>query len=197
MDYKLILASTSPRRQLLMKEAGFRFEIRTKEIEEVYPSGLAVPQIPEFLSVLKAKAFRAELRADELLITADTIVCIHGKAIGKPVDRQGAINMLNELSGNKHTVVTGLCLTTREKQISYSVRTDVYFRTLEEEEIVYYVDRFRPFDKAGAYGIQEWIGYVGIEKIDGSFYNVMGLPLQTLYMGLKEFGISWKNEYNI
>ncbi len=197
MDYKLILASTSPRRQLLMKEAGFRFEIRTKEIEEVYPSGLAVPQIPEFLSVLKAKAFRAELRADELLITADTIVCIHGKAIGKPADRQGAINMLKELSGNKHTVVTGLCLTTREKQTSYSVRTDVYFRTLEEEEIVYYVDRFRPFDKAGAYGIQEWIGYVGIEKIDGSFYNVMGLPLQTLYMGLKEFGISWKNEYNI
>lgn len=197
MDYKLILASTSPRRQLLMKEAGFRFEIRTKEIEEVYPSGLAVPQIPEFLSVLKAKAFGAELRADELLITADTIVCIHGKAIGKPADRQGAINMLKELSGNKHTVVTGLCLTTREKQTSYSVRTDVYFRTLEEEEIVYYVDRFRPFDKAGAYGIQEWIGYVGIEKIDGSFYNVMGLPLQTLYMGLKEFGISWKNEYNI
>lgn len=189
MEYKLILASSSPRRQQLMTEAGFRFEVRTKEIPEIFPESLSVNRVPEYLACLKAKAFKSELQEGELLITADTIVSIHGKVVGKPYDRENAIGMLKELSGNKHTVISGMCLTTIHEQRSCSVFTDVFFRRLTEKEIVYYVDRYKPFDKAGSYGIQEWIGYVGIEKINGSFYNVMGLPVQTLYQQLKEFGV--------
>lgn len=192
MNYKLILASTSPRRQQLMKEAGFDFEIRTKNTEETYPLELPAGQVPEYLARLKAAAFDGELQVQELLITADTIVCIHAKVVGKPKDRQDAIDMLKELSGNKHTVVTGVCLATATWKKSFSVFTDVYFRKLTEQEIVYYVDTFKPLDKAGAYGIQEWIGYVGIERIDGSFYNVMGLPVQRLY---EELGLI-SNELN-
>ncbi len=189
MAYKLILASSSPRRQQLMQEAGFEFEVRLREVPEVYPDTLFVEQVPEYLARLKASAFNGDLQEDELLITADTIVSIHGKVVGKPHDRQQAVAMLRELSGNKHTVISGLCLTTVREQKSCSVCTDVFFRELTEKEIVYYVDRYKPFDKAGAYGIQEWIGYVGIERIDGSFYNVMGLPVQTLCRQLKEFGV--------
>ncbi len=189
MAYKLILASSSPRRQQLMQEAGFEFEVRLREVPEVYPDTLFVEQVPEYLARLKASAFNGDLQEDELLITADTIVSIHGKVVGKPRDRQQAVAMLRELSGNKHTVISGLCLTTVREQKSCSVCTDVFFRELTEKEIVYYVDRYKPFDKAGAYGIQEWIGYVGIERIDGSFYNVMGLPVQTLCRQLKEFGV--------
>ncbi len=189
MAYKLILASSSPRRQQLMQEAGFEFEVRLREVPEVYPDTLPVEQVPEYLARLKASAFNGDLQEDELLITADTIVSIHGKVVGKPRDWQQAVAMLRELSGNKHTVISGLCLTTVREQKSCSVCTDVFFRELTEKEIVYYVDRYKPFDKAGAYGIQEWIGYVGIERIDGSFYNVMGLPVQTLCRQLKEFGV--------
>lgn len=189
MAYRLILASSSPRRQQLMREAGFDFEVRLREVPEVYPDDLPVEQVPEYLARLKASAFKGDLQENELLITADTIVSIHGKVVGKPRDREHAVEMLRELSGNRHTVISGLCLTTNREQRSCSVRTDVFFRELTEEEIVYYVDRYRPLDKAGAYGIQEWIGYVGIEKIDGSFYNVMGLPVQTLYRQLKDFGV--------
>ncbi|WP_251621616.1 Maf family nucleotide pyrophosphatase [Odoribacter lunatus] len=189
MAYKLILASASPRRQQLMREAGFTFEVRIKEVPEIYPDDLPVNQVPEYLARLKASAFQHELQPDELLITADTIVSIHNKAVGKPGNRQAAIEMLRELSGNRHTVVSGLCLTTSHIQKTTSVCTDVFFRELTEEEIIYYVDKYRPLDKAGAYGIQEWIGYVGIERIDGSFYNVMGLPIQTLYRQLQEFGV--------
>ncbi len=189
MAYKLILASSSPRRQQLMQEAGFEFEVRLREVPEVYPDTLPVEQVPEYLARLKASAFNGDLQEDELLITADTIVSIHGKVVGKPHDRQQAVAMLRELSGNKHTVISGLCLTTVREQKSCSVCTDVFFRELTEKEIVYYVDRYKPFDKAGAYGIQEWIGYVGIERIDGSFYNVMGLPVQILCRQLKEFGV--------
>lgn len=195
MKYKLILASSSPRRQQLMREAGFCFEVRTKEVAEVFPDDLPVNQVPEYLARLKAEAFKKVLQEDELLITADTIVSIHNKVVGKPHDRESAVGMLKELSGNKHTVVSGLCLTTVKEQKSCSVFTDVFFRELTENEIVYYVDHFKPFDKAGSYGIQEWIGYVGIEKINGSFYNVMGLPIQTLYQQLKEFGIDLINNY--
>ncbi|MDE5638793.1 MAG: Maf-like protein [Odoribacter sp.] len=191
MAYKLILASSSPRRQQLMQEAGFEFEVRLREVPEVYPDNLPVEKVPEYLACLKASAFKEDLQVDELLITADTIVSIHGKVVGKPHDREHAIGMLRELSGNKHTVISGLCLTTARKQKSCAVCTDVFFRELTEKEIVYYVDRYQPFDKAGAYGIQEWIGYVGIEKINGSFYNVMGLPVQTLYRQLKEFGVEF------
>lgn len=189
MDCKLILASSSPRRRQLMTEAGFEFEVRTKEVNETYPADLLPEEVPEYLAVLKAAAFREDLQENEILITADTVVCIHGKVVGKPHNREKALEMLRELSGNKHTVVSGLCLSTRERQQSCSVKTDVYFRELSEEEMVYYTDRYRPLDKAGAYGIQEWIGYVGIERIEGSFYNVMGLPVQTLYQQLKMFGV--------
>ena len=189
MGYRLILASSSPRRQQLMREVGFDFEVRLRKVPEVYPDNLPVDQVPEYLACLKAAAFKEDLQKNELLITADTIVSIHGKVVGKPRDREQAVEMLRELSGNRHTVISGLCLTTSREQKSCSVCTDVFFRELTEEEIVYYVDHYRPFDKAGAYGIQEWIGYVGIEKIDGSFYNVMGLPVQTLCRQLKDFGV--------
>ncbi len=190
MSYKLVLASASPRRQNLMKEAGLKFRVCTKKVAEVYPDGLAGGQVPEYLARLKAEAFRTSLKRDELLITADTVVLLNGEVLGKPKNRDDALLILQKLAGNKHTVVTGVCLTTREKQESYSVSTDVYFSPLTSEEIVFYVDHYRPFDKAGAYGIQEWIGYIGIERIEGSFYNVMGLPIQSLYQKLKEFGIN-------
>lgn len=190
MNYRLILASASPRRRQLMKDAGFTFEVRTKDIQETYPSGLQAAEIPCYLARLKAAAFREELKEDELLITADTIVSLGEKVIGKPKHREEAVDILKFLSGRKHTVVTGLCLSTCREERSCSVFTDVYFRPLSEKEIVYYIDTCSPYDKAGAYGIQEWIGYVGIERIDGSFYNVMGLPVQTLYQELRHFGVT-------
>lgn len=185
-NYKLILASASPRRQQLMKDAGFTFEVRLKNVEEKYPQELHLENVPEYLSKVKASAFREELKADEVLITADTVVCIHDRILGKPADRKQAISMLQELSGNCHLVVTGVSVTTRTEQLSFSSRTDVFFKHLSNEEIEFYVDTYKPFDKAGAYGIQEWIGYIGIERIEGSFYNVMGLPIQKLYETLRK-----------
>ena len=185
-NYKLILASASPRRQQLMKDAGFTFEVRLKNVEEKYPQELHLENVPEYLSKVKASAFREELKADEVLITADTVVCIHDRILGKPADRKEAISMLQELSGNRHLVVTGVSVTTRTEQLSFSSRTDVFFKHLSNEEIEFYVDIYKPFDKAGAYGIQEWIGYIGIERIEGSFYNVMGLPIQKLYETLRK-----------
>lgn len=185
-NYKLILASASPRRQQLMKDAGFTFEVRLKNVEEKYPQELHLENVPEYLSKVKASAFREELKAEEVLITADTVVCIHDRILGKPADRKEAISMLQELSGNRHLVVTGVSVTTRTEQLSFSSRTDVFFKRLSNEEIEFYVDTYKPFDKAGAYGIQEWIGYIGIERIEGSFYNVMGLPIQKLYETLRK-----------
>ena len=185
-NYKLILASASPRRQQLMKDAGFTFEVRLKNVEEKYPQELHLENVPEYLSKVKASAFREELKADEVLITADTVVCIHDRILGKPADRKEAISMLRKLSGNRHLVVTGVSVTTRTEQLSFSSRTDVFFKHLSNEEIEFYVDTYKPFDKAGAYGIQEWIGYIGIERIEGSFYNVMGLPIQKLYETLRK-----------
>lgn len=187
MDYKLILASGSPRRRQLMRDAGFQFDIRLKEVEEVWPPELETGQVPEYLACLKADAFNGELRPDELLITADTAVCLDAKILGKPKNREGAIRMLHELSGCRHTVITGVCLTTTERRKSFSALTDVFFKELSDDEINFYVDTYKPFDKAGAYGIQEWIGYIGIRRIEGSFYNVMGLPVQQLYETLKNF----------
>ena len=174
MEYKLILASASPRRHQLMCDAGFKFEVRLKHTEEIWPEGLAVEEVPEYLAGLKAKAFDGELKEGELLITADTVVCLDAKILGKPENREHAIEMLHRLSGRKHQVVTGVCLTTLQEHRSFSAYTDVYFKTLLDQEIICYVDTYKPFDKAGAYGIQEWIGYIGIERIEGSFYNVMG-----------------------
>ena len=187
MEYKLILASASPRRHQLMCDAGFKFEVRLKHTEEIWPEGLAVEEVPEYLAGLKSKAFDGELKEGELLITADTVVCLDAKILGKPENREHAIEMLHRLSGRKHQVITGVCLTTLQEHRSFSAYTDVYFKTLSDQEITCYVDTYKPFDKAGAYGIQEWIGYIGIERIEGSFYNVMGLPVQQLYEALRRF----------
>ena len=185
--YKVVLASKSPRRQALLKEIVPEFSIMLRDTAETYPSTLKGAQIVEHLANLKASAFDGELADNQLLITADTIVWIDDMVLGKPKDRSGAIAMLRQLSGHKHTVFTGVCLKTNQKKSVFSVATDVFFRPLDDSEITYYVDTFKPFDKAGSYGIQEWIGYVGVERIEGSYFNVMGLPVQRLYQELKKF----------
>ena len=185
--YEVILASKSPRRQALLKEIVPEFSIMLRDTAETYPATLKGAQIVEHLANLKASAFDGELIDNQLLITADTIVWIDDMVLGKPKDRSGAIAMLQQISGRKHTVYTGVCLKTNQKKRMFSVATDVFFRSLSEDEIEYYVDKYQPFDKAGSYGVQEWIGYVGVERIEGSYFNVMGLPVQRLYQELKEF----------
>ena len=186
--YRIILASHSPRRQQLLHDAEIVYELADGyEVDEIYPADLPIEEVPSYLSELKSAAYPEELMANDILITADTVVCLHGKIIGKPADRNDAVRILGELSGNSHTVVTGVTLRTAGLRQSFSVHSDVFFRNLTSEEINYYIDRYKPFDKAGAYGIQEWIGYVGIERIEGSFYNVMGLPIQQLYLRLGGF----------
>lgn len=183
----IILASKSPRRQNLLKELGFDFEIKTKEIEEVYPSGLQREQVAVFLSELKASAFKNELSENDVVLTSDTIVCLKDEIIGKPIDREDSVKMLGKLSGNKHEVITAVTLTSQKKQCTFYDVTEVYFKSLTTQEIEYYVDNYEPFDKAGSYGIQEWIGYIGIEKINGSYFNVMGLPVKRVYDELLKF----------
>lgn len=185
--YKFVLASKSPRRQELLKGIVPEFDIMLRDTAESYPDTLQGAQIVEHLAKLKASAFEGELADNQLLITADTIVWIDNQVLGKPQNRAVAIEMLRQLSGRKHTVYTGVCLKTTQKERMFSAATDVYFRQLSDDEIAYYVDTYKPFDKAGSYGIQEWIGYVGIERIDGSYFNVMGLPVQRLYQELKKF----------
>lgn len=186
--YHLILASASPRRISLLNELNLTFECIPLDVEEVFPSGLEDHDVAKFLARLKAESFPIEkLTPKSILITADTIVCLNDEIIGKPDDREHAIEMLRKLSGKMHKVITGVCLRSHNKESIFSNETDVYFSKLTEEEIIYYVDQFKPFDKAGAYGIQEWIGYIGIEKIEGSYFNVMGLPVQQLYTELKKF----------
>lgn len=185
--YEVILASKSPRRQALLKEIVPEFSIMLRDTAETYPSTLKGAQIVEHLANLKASAFDGELTDNQLLITADTIVWIDDMVLGKPRDRSGAIAMLRQLSGRKHTVFTGVCLKTNQRKRVFSVATYVFFRPLDDSEIEYYVDKYQPFDKAGSYGVQEWIGYVGVERIEGSYFNVMGLPVQRLYQELKEF----------
>ncbi len=183
----IILASKSPRRQSLLKEIVADFELRTKEVEEVYPDDLKREQVAIYLSELKAEAFKNELNPNDLVITSDTIVCLEDKILGKPNDKQEAFQMLSDLSGKKHEVITAITLMSLDKVTSFYDATEVYFKSLSEEEINYYIDNYQPYDKAGSYGIQEWIGYVGIEKIKGSYFNVVGLPVQKLYEKLKEF----------
>lgn len=180
-DYNYILASKSPRRQELLKSLGIEFQVRLKEVEENYPENMQVQQIPEYLARLKSNPFLPELTERDLLITADTVVLLNGEVIGKPSSREGAETMLRKLSGNEHQVVSGVCLSSQKKQKVFSALTNVQFKKLSEKEIQHYISVFRPFDKAGAYGIQEWIGFIGITHIEGSFYNVMGLPVQKLY----------------
>lgn len=186
-NYKLILASESPRRQQLLRDLGFDFEVRPAFLKEFYPEELGMTAIPVYLAELKADAMKNELKENELLITADTIVWKDDQVLNKPASREEAIAMLKNLSGNQHQVITGMHLMSVTKKVSFHAVTEVCFDELTEEEIIYYVDHFSPYDKAGAYGIQEWIGYVGINRIEGSFYNVMGLPVHKLYQYLKNF----------
>ncbi|MPQ47365.1 septum formation protein Maf [Marinifilum sp. N1E240] len=186
-DYQLILASQSPRRHQMLKELGLSFELKTKDVEEVYPDGLTPEEIPVYLAELKGKAFKEDVVSNELVITADTIVCIDDWILGKPKDRNDAVKMLRALSGRAHQVISGVCLMSKEKKVSFATTTNVHFKILSEEEINYYIDNYKPFDKAGAYGIQEWIGFIGIDGIEGSYFNVVGLPIQRLYQELSEF----------
>ena len=187
-SYRLILASQSPRRRQLLSDAGLEFTLADRfECDETYPQDMPAEDVAEYLSRLKSEAYPEPLAEGDILLTADTVVIANNRVLGKPSDRAEAIEMISLLSGCDHEVITGCTLRTATRQRSFSVRSKVHFRALDREEIEYYVDCYRPFDKAGAYGIQEWIGYVGIEGIEGSFYNVMGLPVQRLYSILKEF----------
>ena len=185
--YTVVLASKSPRRQELLKGMGVRFVTITKETAEDYPE-MPFEKVPEFLSRQKSLAFTdEELPDDFLLITADTVVIAEDEILGKPRDRDDALRMMQVLSGKAHHVVTGVTVRTKEKTETFSATSKVIFAPLEQDEMEYYVDHYKPFDKAGAYGIQEWIGYVGISGLQGSFYNVMGLPTRKLYQVLKTF----------
>ncbi len=185
---RLILASQSPRRRQLMTECGLGCEVAQEyEVRESYPQGLAADEVPEYLAMLKSEAYPWPLAVEDILITADTVVIHAGHILGKPRSREEAMEMLRSLSNNRHHVVTGVVLRSANKTVRFSVSTDVWFRQMDDDEIGYYVDNMKPYDKAGAYGIQEWLGAVAIERIDGSFYNVMGLPTETLYLRLGEF----------
>ena len=185
--YKVILASNSPRRKELLAGLGVDYEVRTlPDVDESYPDTLQGADIPLYIAKEKADAYVAMMQPGELMITADTIVWLDGKVLGKPRDREDALQMLRTMSGRTHEVFTGVCITTTDWQRSFTAQTEVRFATLSEEEIAYYVDKYQPMDKAGAYGVQEWIGYIGVKSISGSFYNIMGLPIQKLYGELKK-----------
>ena len=185
LKYKLILASNSPRRKELLAGLGVPFEVRVlQDIDEHYPESLPVNEVARYIAKEKADAYRRIVAPDELIITADTVVIVGDEILGKPIDEADAVRMLKLLSGRTHQVTTGVCLLTAEKERCFDVTTDVTFKALTDEEIHYYVNRYRPFDKAGAYGIQEWIGYIGVTGLNGSYYNVMGLPVQRIYQEL-------------
>lgn len=187
-SYHIVLASGSPRRQQLLRELGVPYHVILKPTEESYPDNLQREEIALYLAEQKANVFDfSELPCNTLLITADTIVCLDDKVLGKPQDFQEAEGMLQQLSGQKHTVITGVSLKTKDKQHSFYATTEVFFRKLNIDEIRYYIEKYQPYDKAGSYGVQEWIGYTAIERIEGSFYNVMGLPMQRLYVELVNF----------
>lgn len=187
---KIILASASPRRHELLKMIVPEFTVTTgREVEEIYPDSLPKEEVPIFLSQLKASAYRDDLKQDELLITADTVVILDDKILGKPHSREEAISMLSDMQNKTHKVVTGVTVTTTTNTTSFSQMTEVDFDRLTSDEIEYYVDKYKPYDKAGAYGIQEWIGAAAIIGIRGSFYNVMGLPVHALYKVLKDYSV--------
>lgn len=187
-QYRILLASNSPRRRELLGGLGLSYEVVSlPEIDESYPASLQGAEIPAYIATQKAKAYQDWMTADTLLITADTIVWLDGKVYGKPADAQEARQMLKELSGKTHTVITGMAITAHNKQKTFAVESYVTFAPLDDAEIDYYVDHYRPYDKAGAYGIQEWIGYIGVTALEGSYFNVMGLPVQRLYQELKQW----------
>jgi septum formation protein len=183
----LVLASKSPRRMKLMQDAGIPFRlVIPQDIEEKYPGELDKFQIPVYLAELKSRAY-GEIPDNEIVITADTIVWLNNRVIGKPRDAHDAFEILSSLSGNMHEVITGVCLRRNYNSRTFYSHSEVYFAKLKPEEIIHYIETYKPFDKAGAYGIQEWIGFIGIEKINGSYFNVMGLPVQKLYRELESF----------
>lgn len=182
----LILASSSPRRHFLMKEAGFDFTIEKPEVDESFPPELPVDQVAKYLAAKKAEFFRPKIE-NEIVVTADTVVILFNKILNKPADKKEACEMLTLLSGRTHQVMTGVCIVSKEKEESFDDTTEVTFQVLTKEEIEYYVDNFKPYDKAGAYGAQDWIGMVAIEKITGSYFNVMGLPIHKVYNHLKHW----------
>ena len=185
--YKIILASNSPRRKELLSGLGVDYEVKTlPDVDESYPDGLSGEEIAKHIARGKAEAYRSLIQTDELVITADTIVWLDGTVMGKPKDEEEAKDMLMRLSGKTHQVITGVCLTTASTQKTFATVTDVTFAPLTDEEVDYYVTRYQPMDKAGSYGVQEWIGFVGVENLSGSYFNVMGLPIQRLYTELKK-----------
>lgn len=183
LDYQLILASNSPRRKELLSSLELNFKVEAYPIDESFPQDIKEDLVAEYIAKKKADGFRA-LNQNELLITSDTVVINEGTILGKPSSREEAFDMISSLSGNTHTVITGVVLRTLKKEVSFSESTHVTFRELSVEEIDHYINKYQPFDKAGAYGIQEWIGKIGIEKIEGDYYNVVGLPLEKLYLTL-------------
>lgn len=185
--YRIILASSSPRRQQLLKLLGIEFDIVIRDYDETYPPHLAGEEIAVYLAGVKAASFRNKLAGNEIVITADTIVWCNNRVLGKPSDADEAKKMIRDLSGNTHEVITSVVLLSSFKEKSFSVSTRVTFSALSEEEINYYIENFRPYDKAGAYGIQEWIGIAGCSRIEGCYFNVVGLPVQRLYEELKKF----------
>jgi septum formation protein len=184
-NFKVILASKSPRRQALLKGLDIDFTVMTKEVDENFPEGLDQNEIALYLADKKSEAFLPELKDDRtILITADTIVWLEGHVLNKPEDRADARRMLKKLSGNTHEVVTGVCIRTKDRKIHFHANSFVHFKELSDYEIEYYLEHYKPYDKAGSYGVQEWIGYIGITHIEGSYFNVMGLPIQRVYEAL-------------
>ena len=191
-SFRLILASQSPRRRQLLSDAGIEYELAPRfDCDEVFPDDLPAAEVAEYLSRLKSEAYPLPLEKNDILLTADTVVVAGGEVLGKPADRADAIAIIEKLSGKAHEVIAGVTLRSAGAIKSISSHSKVHFRTLSREEIEYYVDTYSPMDKAGAYGIQEWIGYVGIEGIEGSFYNVMGLPIEALGRSLTRFGVEF------
>lgn len=186
-DYRIILASRSPRRQQMLEELGLKFDIVIKEYDESYPDGLRGDEIARYIAYEKAALFINQLADNEIVIAADTIVWCNNHVLGKPVDRNDAARILKEISGNTHEVITGVSFRSKTGELTFSDSTKVTFDKLSEEEIYYYIDNYKPYDKAGAYGIQEWIGIVACNHIDGSYFNVVGLPVQKVYKELLKF----------
>jgi septum formation protein len=190
-EFNIILASRSPRRQQLLHELGLKFDVVIKEYDEIYPEGLAGEEIARYIAHEKAASFKNELSAKDIVIAADTIVWCNKKVLGKPLDQEDAVAILKEISGNTHEVITGVSIRSLTGELTFSESTKVTFEVFTDEEIAYYIANYKPYDKAGAYGIQEWIGIIACSHIDGSYFNVVGLPVQRLYKELQKFVIPY------
>jgi septum formation protein len=186
-NWNIILASQSPRRKQLLEQLGYSFTQKSKNTDENFSAEMPQREVAEYLSNKKAAAFESEIQPNDLIIASDTIVLIENEILNKPADYKEAFEMISKLSGKQHEVITGVCLKSAKKTVSFSVSTTVFFKKLKEGEINYYINQYKPFDKAGAYGIQEWIGLIGVDKIEGSFYNVMGFPAKLVYEAIEKF----------